>query len=158
MKSKSKRSQEEIIGFALIIIIVAVVMLIFLGFTLKNAQKEPVESYEVGSFLQAYLQYTTNCEDNSQHLSIQKVIFDCTENRKCLDGRNTCEILSNLSAEIVKESWPVEGDRPVKGYTLNINLNQAELLTIQKGNITDNFKSDIIYLPKNVNVAFSAYY
>jgi len=34
--AKPKRAQEEMVGFALIVVIVAVIMLIFLGFSIKG--------------------------------------------------------------------------------------------------------------------------
>ena len=49
MKSKDKLGQEEMIGFVLIIILVAIIILVFLSFSLKKPVKDNVESYEVES-------------------------------------------------------------------------------------------------------------
>ncbi|MBU4116158.1 MAG: hypothetical protein KKG94_00235, partial [Nanoarchaeota archaeon] len=76
-----KRSQEEIVGFALIIIIVAVILLIFLGFYLRAPQKEIIESYEIESFIQSFLQYTSDCESNLEFLPVKNLIFACYENQ-----------------------------------------------------------------------------
>src|SRR3989338_7985995 len=56
-----KRSQEEMVGFALIIILVSIILLVFLAFSLSKSKTESTESYEVNSFLQSTLQYTTAC-------------------------------------------------------------------------------------------------
>ena len=64
MEIKRKKAQEEMVGFALIIILVAVILLIFLGFSLRDQEKETIESYEVESFIQSFLQYTSDCRDN----------------------------------------------------------------------------------------------
>ena len=74
---KNKYGQEEMVGFALIMIIVAIILLIFLSFSLGKSEKETVESYEVESFIQSMSQYTTDCRDNLEYVSIQKLIFDC---------------------------------------------------------------------------------
>ena len=115
---KSKRSQEEMIGFALIIVLVAVILLIFLGFSLRSPQNETIESYEVESFIQAFLQYTTDCKDNLEFLSIKKLIFACSDRETCLDRRDTCEVLDSTLKGILEESWKVGENLPYKGYTL----------------------------------------
>ena len=132
-----KKAQEEIMGFALIMIIVAVILLILLGFSLRNTQKHTIESYEIRNFIQASLQYTSDCRDNNdlEYLSIQDLISDCDKRFNCLDERDTCKVLNSTLTGILKESWKVEGDRPVKGYELNITLDGTEIIpTLEKGN------------------------
>lgn len=155
---KKRCGQEEMVGFALIIIIVAVILLIFLGFFLRKPQKDIVESYEVESFIQAFLQYTTDCRYNLEYLSVQKLIFKCNEGEICLDGRETCDILNSTLEGIVEESWEVEGDRPIKGYELRIILDEEELLILKKGNVTRNYKGSVQYLAKELDIYFTAYY
>ena len=120
-----KKAQEEMIGFALIIIVVAVIILVFIGFSLKSPQKEAVESYEINSFIQSFLQQTSDCRDNLEYLSIQKLIFDCNDGEICLDGRNTCEVLDSTLRGITEESWKIE-ESPIKGYNLEIISNGVE--------------------------------
>ena len=158
---KSKRSQEEMVGFIMIIIIVTVILLIFLGFALRSPQKEIVESYEIEGFIQVFLQYTTDCRDNLEYLSIKKLIFDCNDGRTCLDGRDTCEVLNSTLTNIIKESWKVEGDRPVKGYGLHITSDGEEMLFIEEGNVTNNYKGavqDFSRSGSSIEISFMAYY
>ena len=119
---KGKKGQEEIVGFALIIIIVAVVLLFLLSFSLKSSEKEEVESTEVSSFLQASLQYTTECETdsggsgNSGKLSLQDLIFECIDGGLCKDTdetgeKDSCEALNSTWEGIVEESWNVDDCR-----------------------------------------------
>lgn len=152
-----KRAQEEMVGFALIIIVVAVIILIFLGFSLKDSNKEAVESYEVESFIQSFLQYTTDCRDNLEPLSVQSLIDDCKLDRLCLDGRETCEVLNSTLKGIVEESWKIGEDRPIKGYELMILSNGEEMLKFNAGNITVNSKSSVQFL-KDTDVLFTAHY
>src|SRR3989338_8353081 len=92
-----KHAQEEMVGFALIIIVVAVILLVFIGFSIRKPQKENVESYEVANFIQSFLDYTTKCKDsaNLEYLSIQKLIFYCNNKETCLDGKDACEVLDS---------------------------------------------------------------
>jgi len=163
-KLKGKRAQEEMIGFALIIILVAIILLVFLGVSLRSPQKENVESYEVKSFVQAFLQYTTDCRDSNdlRYFSIKDLIFSCNRNEKCLNERNTCEVLNFTLTGITEESWKVEGDRPVKGYELKILKDDTEtILIIEKGNVTKNYKSSMQDFSKSgssFDIFFTAYY
>ena len=158
MKFKSKKEQEEMVWFALIIIVVAVILLIFLGFALRGQEKETVESYEVESFIQSFLHYTSDCRDNLEFLSVQKLISGCSNNVKCLDGRLTCEVLEPILKGIVEESWLTGEERPVKGYELKINSAGGDILELKEGNITVNSKGSVQFLPNNIEIFFTAYY
>lgn len=140
-KKQGKRGQEEIVGFALIIIIVAVVILFLLSFSLKSSGKEEVEDTEISSFVQAALQYTTDCEVNSGNLSLQDLIFDCMDEGVCLDERNSCDVLNSTWKGIVGESWKAGSDRPVKGYNLLITGDKNTLVDLNEGIVTKNRKA-----------------
>jgi hypothetical protein len=154
----NKKGQEEMIGFGFIIIIVAVILLIFISFAImRPSEGAAVESYEIESFIQSMLQYTTNCEDYRGHLSIQELIYSCQKNDVCSNGDLACEVLRDTLFEIVDESWKIE-NRPVEAYDLKIIVEEEELLSFSKGNKTDNFKGSTQKLPKEVDVMLSVYY
>ena len=158
-KMKNKLAQEEIVGFALIIIIMAVIILFFLVFYLKE-ERESVESYEANSFIQAFLHYTTECENYREYLSIQKLIFECEKDFVCLNERNSCEVLNSTLKGIVEESWKTGGDRPVKGYEMNITSGQKELIYFKEGEISASYqgaKQDFLSSGINVEILFRAY-
>ncbi|MAH03748.1 hypothetical protein CMI39_03100 [Candidatus Pacearchaeota archaeon] len=155
-----KKAQEEMIGFALIVIVVAVIILVFIGFSLKSPQKETVESYEINSFIQSFLQQTSDCRDNLEYLSVQKLIFDCNNNEICKDGRNTCEVLDSTLTGITEESWKIK-ESPIKGYNLEIISEGVKTLTIEKGNITTNLKGSSQDFSKGgglTEIFFKVYY
>ena len=136
-----KKAQEEMVGFALIIIIVAVILLVFIGFSLRGTTRDTVESYEVESFIQSFLQYTTDCRDKTNDiLTIRELILECNDLEKCSDERDTCVVLNSVLGGIVNESWKVGEDRPVKGYELNITSQYQNILLLEEGNITTNSK------------------
>ncbi len=161
MLNKKKKAQEEIVGFALIIIIVAVILLFFLNFYLRSGEKEGVESYEVDSFIQAFLHYTTDCEDYLEYLSVQDLIFECNNDALCLDDREACEVLNSTLRNIVDKTWKVGENYPVKGYELNITANEEEILSFIEGNITKNYKGAEQPFSKSgdsIKIFFRAYY
>ncbi len=135
-----KKGQEEIVGFALIIILVAIVFLIFLGFSLKNSEKEATESYEVQSFIQSSLKYTSDCKNHFGHHNVQDLIFECNSGVECTDGRDTCEVLNSTINQIADESWDVGENTPTKGYKLEIITGDSLMVNITKGNETRNLK------------------
>lgn len=142
-KMKNKLGQEEIVGFALIIIIVAIILLVVLGLSLRGKGREAVQSYEVGSFIQTSLQYTSDCYSSIEYLPMQKLIFECERENQCNDGRETCDVLDSTFTDIAEKSWKVGEQTPVKGYKIRVVTEEREILLIELGNQTNNYKSSM---------------
>ncbi len=158
LKLKGKLGQEEIVGFAVIVIIVSIIIVFFLVFSLSN--KTQVVSYEVSSFLQSSMQYTSSCQNNAGYLSVQKLVVSCYNGEKCQGGRDACSALNETLNGILGGSWQTGQDFPVKGYKLNISSDQGNLLSIQKGNITGSYKGAQQILPESgisLRVSFNEY-
>ncbi|MBU3907555.1 MAG: hypothetical protein KKA64_04880 [Nanoarchaeota archaeon] len=137
-----KKGQEEIVGFALIIIIVAVIMLIFVSFAIRNKDKgKTVESYKVESFIQAFLPYTTDCRNEHGFLSIKEIIPSCEREDDCLDNRKSCDVLESNLKEIVKESWEVKEGSSIVGYEIIVYSESKEILNVKEGNITNIYQA-----------------
>ncbi len=118
---KSKIGQEEMIGFGVILILIAIVMVAFLYFSMNGSDKEAVESYQVNSFIQAFLQYNSKCQEENygviENVSIQDLIKKCYENETCMNNeKGPCEILNETSKEIIVESWQINPQSPRVGY------------------------------------------
>lgn len=155
---KYKKGQEEIAGFALIIILVAVILLVFLGFSLRTTTEE-IQSHEAESFVQSFLKYTSDCElkyDNN-YLQVKDIINSCSKEEECLDGRSSCEVLNIISKEIIEESWQIEKGSFVKGYILDINSRDKNILNLKNGNMTNNYKSSIQSLPEDIEITFKVF-
>ena len=181
-KLTSKRAQEEIVGFALIIIIVSIVIVSFLAFSLSKPQKDMVESYEVQSFIQSVLQYTTDCEEtyyDLEYFSVQDLIFECLEENTCNNEIDSCVVLNTTLQEILDVSWDVGADFPTKGYELKINAmeesdtsggntdsvfaetSDSEIIFLSKGNSTNQYKGssqDFVKSGDSIEISFKAYY
>ena len=156
----NKRAQEEMVGFGLIIIIVAVILLVFLAVSLHKSKKEFLGYNEVDSFIQSALSYTTSCaETQGNYYSVQKLITGCVNyESSCLDGRKTCDALNSTLKDMLDESWRINENSTKKGYEFSINVNDESLIFIEKGNQTFNNKGSIQSLPHSIEITLSVYY
>jgi len=147
---KNRKGQEELVGFGLIIILVAIVFIVFISIYIRKPT-EKVTNYESVSFVQAILQYTTTCqEENLHNLSIQELIPKCQEGTSnCYSANNKiikpCIILNDTLAKIADQSWNPGLKNPVKGYTLIVNVSddgkhEKRVSNITKGVVTNNYK------------------
>lgn len=137
---RKKFGQEEIVGFVVIVVIVSVILLILLWFLLNNKNQSGTGSYEIENFIQATLQYTTDCESYTDFLSVQNLIVSCDNKDKCLDERDTCIVLNQTLENIMDKSWNVGEQSAIKGYKLDITSAEQEKLMLEKGNETTNSK------------------
>ena len=158
MRSNNKRAQEEIVGFAIIVIIVSIILVFFLVFSLSERTSE--ESYETESFLQSVLHYTSDCTDNGKYLPIQDLIFSCYGKETCDDGEEACVVLNETLKGMVGESWPTGEDFPAKGWKLDIFSGEEAILSLSEGNITGSYKGAQQLVPKGVSlrILFNVYY
>lgn len=144
IKKLNKKAQEEIVGFVLIIIIVAIALLFMIGFSLRSDNEKFIESYEANSFLQAMLQHTSSCrQDYSDYKSIRELISLCEGKKECENNKDSCEVLEKELREILDNSWKVGEDWPEKGYNLTINSETGKIIEISKGNSTLNYKGSV---------------
>lgn len=132
------------VGFALIIILVAVIFIVFIASYIRKSP-EKVEDYEANSFVQALLQYTTSCEDdNSNRVNVQRLIQRCKENERCTYDKDPCVILKETVEKIIEESWGVGPKNTVKGYYFTINKSETEqILKVEEGVVTNNYRTGL---------------
>lgn len=117
------------IGFGLIIVLVAVIMLVFLWFSSTQQGEENLDDSEIQNFLTSYTQYTSNCssEFGRGKRSIRQLATSCNpqDNQKNACGSNSvCGKLNSTSERILNESWQVGPNRPQKGYEFIIKRNE----------------------------------
>ncbi len=157
---KNRRGQEEMVGFALIVIIVSIIILVFLGFFLGNSKGQSVESYQAESFVQSALQYSTQCTDYYGYISVSDLIFMCDSETSCRNGGDSCAILNSTLNGILNHSWNIAEGSPIKGYEFNINSSSKRIL-IKEGSTTKNSEGTSQVLPKgasSINVEFQVFY
>ncbi len=161
----NKKGQEEMIGFALIIVIVSVILLVFLGFFLSSSGNQTVQSYQAESFVTSTLQTSTECQNNYGYISVQDLIFMCNSDINCINQTDdspvdSCGVLNSTLEGILNQTWLVGQGSSIKGYTLNISSNTGEVFSIKVGNVTSNSQGSSQPLSKegaSVSIIFNAY-
>lgn len=157
---QNRSGQEEMVGFAVIAIIVSIGILILLSFMIKSPTKGDTENYQIESFIQASLQYTTDCESEVDFLSLQKLVISCGNGEKCLDERDSCDALNSTLTNLANNGWNAGENSSVKGYNLQVLIDGQEKLNIVKGNKTINFKGgfqDFARSGRNYEVSLNVY-
>lgn len=156
-----KKAQEEMVGFALILILVAVIFVVLLASYINKPQSEGVGNPEVNSFVQSFLQYTTACEEqNSVNVSVQKLIFKCQGREICSYNMDPCKVLNDTIKGIIQKSWDVGEENPVKGYSLLIMSEKGQVLNLTGGVVTNNYKGSEQDFGKGeefITILFNAY-
>jgi hypothetical protein len=143
IKVVKKRGQEEIVGFVVIVVIVSIILLVLLSFFIKNPSNEVVNNYEVGSFIQSAMQYTSNCEDTVEFLAVQDLIVACGDKVICVDSKDSCEVLNETIKSLIEKGWNVGNQSAVKGYKFSISEDGQGTLLIKGGNETINYKGTV---------------
>ncbi|MEK6878098.1 MAG: hypothetical protein AABY22_00740 [Nanoarchaeota archaeon] len=153
-----KKGQEEMVGFVLIVVIVAVIMLIFLGINLNKPKTESgKQSEEVNSFLNALSEYTTSCALNYEpnYANVRNLVQYCAIEETCLNGENSCQLLEKELRKMLELSWQISPDSRVNGYELKI---ESINLNIFEGNKSSSYVGDVLGLPNNIQIDLKVYY
>lgn len=143
-----KSGQEEMVGFALILILVAVIFVVFISVYIKKPVERTTDA-EVNSFVQALLQYTTLCqEENLENLSVQKLIGKCQDRNPCYyRSMDSCILLNNTIKAMIIENWNIKPGSPIKGYSFSINISEGgdlperNLLNLTNHVVTNNYRT-----------------
>ena len=136
-----RKGQEEIVGFVVVVIFVAIIALIFLGFTLRTPV-ETRQSIQVNQFLESALEYTSDCSlRTGQRARVGALFESCYQNDDCLEGPSACEVINTTIEEMIVVSLGIGEDRPYKGYKFSSKLiNEGEddetIVYLEGGNCT----------------------
>lgn len=121
--NKNKKAQEEMVGFVLIMLIVAIIFLVFLGLYLRGASNAEIrESKEAANFLEAVSKITTECGDTPQvYYDATELITSCMVNPSdCSNGQDRCVVLEETLREAVEGNWNFNQNSPTKGYLIQV--------------------------------------
>jgi hypothetical protein len=161
LAAKPKKAQEEMVGFGLIMVVVMVILIVFLAISINKGDREPMQSYKVEGFINAMLQYNTDCWDSrKKFLSVKDLIYQCEKEKECSGGVDSCDVLNEALSGIINASWQVGEDTPVKSYLLNISKDGGDILGIDSfeyGNKTYNSLGTSENLPRGVEIKFIVY-
>lgn len=158
---RNKNGQEEIVGFGIILIVIAVIALIFISLTLNKTGKAEVEDFESSSFLKALMEKTTSCEKNANLVAIKDLVFECGREYMCSNGEYSCDVLNETLEQSLHENWRVGSQNPIKGYSLKVNYEGDIYFNMLEGNITSEYKGSMQNYSKvneNIEIYFKVYY
>lgn len=153
---KIKSAQEEIVGFALIIILVAVIAVVFLGIAMRK-KTEIRDSLKINDFLQSSLKTTTECAINyeTNYLSVGDLIRSCLDKGRCENGKQACATLEETLTKLADDGWPVGEEYPYSSYKLWIEEQERIIINIEKGECKGSkigSKVPIYYFEGDVNM------
>tara|TARA_Y100000310_G_scaffold304178_1_gene343093 strand:+ start:524 stop:1078 length:555 start_codon:yes stop_codon:yes gene_type:complete len=133
-RKTKKKSQQEIIGFVLIIVIVSVIGVVFLSLSIGRGEPSEQTSIEVSNLLESSMYYTTDCAVNfvPQYKNGQDLVKACWNGDRCLDENNehtigACEFLNNTLKTIIEQGLEVCDECVNKAYKLNIYYSPLDL-------------------------------
>ena len=157
---KSKNGQEEMTGFAMIIIIVSIIGLVLLAFMLRKPSTSQYNSFEVQQFLDTAMKIRSSCTlafDNAP-LRMADLIQQCYSNSadSCNSGQKVCKSLQISMNDIINSSWQINPQAPYTGYKMEISLEYpsnsskapAKILNATGGSCKNNFYGGQAILPE----------
>ena len=156
---KKKRAQEEIIGFAVIMVLVAVILLIFLWLDLTKAPADNVDDEQIKNFLLVLVAYNTECgKTGYTNLPLSDVVAMCADEERCLDGMNSCAYLKEELENVMDVSWTVGEDAPYTRYEVWATDNEEPIMKVFKGsNITSSYKENSVSLGSGLKIYLKIY-
>jgi len=159
--ANSKHSQEEMVGFVLIIILVAVIVLIFLSLSMRK----PVgmqRDQQIESFLHSSLIYTTKCKKSPEVIyDFKGLIGACYNGEDCLESEDSCEMLNQTAAELIENSFNIGEDSRYKGYIFRIDSKTGKILVQKEGEESLSSMGADVHIPvsgENVNITLKLFY
>ena len=123
MKEKNKKAQEEMVGFVLIMLVVAIMFLVFLGIYLRDAAKtHETEGKDVASFLEAITKFTIECDYIGASSPLSDLILECDASSisTCSSGEKKCDVLRNTLNQAINSSWNFNENSPTKAYFMDV--------------------------------------
>jgi len=136
MKNKKigKKSQEEMVGFVLIVVLVTIIALVFLAISIRKPQAK-LESFEVSSFVQSMMKYSSSCYSSvERRYDIKDLIKACLNREKCLDEKESCDVLNETLSGILEQSFKPGAKNPVKSYSFKAyDNNNRTIINLKHG-------------------------
>ncbi len=119
-----KRSQHEIAGFVIIVLVVSIIGIFFLSLMFGQGDAKKISSVDISNLLSATMYYTTDCSIRyaPEYENMRELIEECYEDssEKCKDGREVCEILEPSLKDIFDRSLIVGEEFPNKAYKFKV--------------------------------------
>lgn len=148
--NKDRKGQEEIVGFVAIIIIVSLVVVFFLGISLRNQDESLGESKALSQFIESAKVFTSTCDLGlkERYADMQQLAEECHKNSqsRCVNGELVCQAYNRTMIKILDSSWKIGPEMAIKGYVWNITYEKPStsqsVLLIKNGSCEGQYKEE----------------
>ncbi len=139
---QGRKGQEEVVGFVVVVVLVAVVFVFFLGFSSYDAPGiHEKTSQDLRHFLESIRVFTTDCElTEHSPLEFKDLINACYAGKTCTSGKKACDALNTTATTILTTAFPVGKEYFTKGYRFKIIYSESpenqedSLISLSQGN------------------------
>jgi len=147
----TKKAQEEVVGFVAIVVIVAILLVLLLGFSIKKPSNSNQESKDLYQFLESLMKYTSQCAISYEpdYSELGELIKECYSGASlCLNQKSPCEIAEEDIKNIIEASFKVGEAQGYKGYEFKSIYTETEdeaeklmkdIILIKKGNCSSSY-------------------
>lgn len=107
---RNKKTQQEMIGFILIVVLVVIGLMVFIVISLKN-QEEPNDSLQIKNLLSSILKYTTTCAIvyEPDYDNVRALIKSCYSGDRCKNlDKDACDYLNSTMNSILGDLMKTE--------------------------------------------------
>lgn len=124
MNKIAKKGQEEMVGFAVLVILVAVVGVGLLALALRSGGQNEISSLHVQQFSESLIQSTSGCNIGTwpSLASFSSIIDECYNFplRQCSNGKTVCEYLNETLPALISSVWNINSESAFQGagYTI----------------------------------------
>lgn len=158
-----RKGQEEMVGFALVVVVLAVVGTVILGFVARTPGPSlETSNAEIRTFLDSLVASTSTCSvgSASHRASVGDIIVQCVTRpeRRCGSGEGVCDALNVSINRALETHYPVIPAGILTGYTFTIQqLNASISYAYRAGNCTGRLQGDEVLLPgeRPITVTFT---
>jgi len=143
----SKRGQEEIMGFIIILVLVVVIGMFFI-FLMKPKAQEP-QNTQVENLLSAIKHTSSDCGKEMSDVAVM-----CNRDENC-GNENACTYLRGKLKEIIDLAIDKAGMGNVIGYSMNVTGLEIDF---KEGNSTANSMGAISPINKDISMQLRFFY
>jgi hypothetical protein len=140
IKMKTRKGQEEVMGFVLIVMIVIIIGIVFFAFSMrKTGQSVWQQSSEASDFLNSILAYTTPYKIGGigTNQSVKELLQACAERQRCGTGTKDCCTAANSTiSDIFGHLQADASGKFIHGYNLTATDGATRLVTVVTGETT----------------------
>lgn len=111
------------VGFVLIMVLVAVIFLVFLGLFIRKGPPDRADNEELSQFLDSIVEYTTDCSvvSGASPKKLEDLIILAYNDENCQTPNLPAkEVLDYTIGNLTESSWNFGMNSPEEGYIIKI--------------------------------------